>query len=329
MSERDSFELLTWAWRKEIDARLSGVQDSRNPRTLYQPMDYALAGKGKRIRPMLLLLACQAVGGKVGAAWDAAVAIELLHNFTLVHDDIMDMDDTRRGRPTLHRKWNADVALLAGDGLFALAYQALLRTRSPRIVEIANRFTDGVLSICEGQALDMEFESRAQVTPVEYLEMIQKKTATLLKVSAEIGGLIGEGSDDEVEALGLFAENLGYAFQVQDDLLDLFADEATLGKTHASDIKQGKRTFLIVHALSRADDEQRARLEKLLARREANGENENGFCQLFEELGSIAAATAAVDGFLLAAKNNLETLSCATKNAGLFNLIELIAKRKT
>ena len=198
MSQQDSFELLSWSWRKEVDKRLAACLDARKPQTLYKPIDYVLQGNGKRIRPILLLLSCQAAGGKTDDAWDAAVAIELLHNFTLVHDDIMDMDDTRRGRPTVHREWNSDVAILAGDGLYALAYQFLLRTRSKSIVEVVKVFTEGVLAICEGQALDMEFESRSQVSLAEYLEMIRKKTATLLRVSAEIGGMIGGGPADQI-----------------------------------------------------------------------------------------------------------------------------------
>lgn len=217
-------------YKTQIDERLFNFIEEEHPKSLYEPLKYILSGGGKRIRPMILIFCCEAIGGTIEDSIDAAVAIEILHNFTLVHDDIMDNADTRRGRATIHNKWDLNIAILAGDELIGLAYKSLLMTNSPNIGEIARVFTNGIIEVCEGQSYDKEFESRESVSVSEYLMMIRKKTSKLLETCAAVGAYIGNGSPEQVENLMNYAKNLGLAFQIQDDLLDITADENAFGK---------------------------------------------------------------------------------------------------
>lgn len=241
--------------RAQIDTRLAQVIDRTEPETMYTPARYVLEGGGKRIRPVLVMLACEAVGGRAGDALDAGVAVEILHNFTLVHDDIMDNADQRRGRQTVHTKWDANIAILVGDELIGIAYKCLLRTMHGDLRDIISVFTDGMIEVCEGQSYDKEFESRETVSEDEYLMMIAKKTGRLVSMSAELGAIIGGASDVQRRALISYAEHIGRAFQIQDDLLDVVADEKEFGKSIGGDILEGKKTYLLVRALSHAQGE--------------------------------------------------------------------------
>jgi geranylgeranyl diphosphate synthase type II len=321
------FSLKLQQWKQIINNRLFKVLGSQEPSILYEPIKYVLEGDGKRIRPILLLLSCRSVGGQVDACLDAAVAVELLHNFTLVHDDIMDQDDTRRGRPTVHKKWNSDIALLAGDGLVALAYQSLLRTQSPRMAEIATLFTNGITELCEGQALDLEFETRADVGLDEYLTMIEKKTASLLSISAKIGVMIGDGDEAEVEALGNFGKNLGRAFQIQDDLLDITAEEDILGKTFGSDVKRHKQTYLLVHALTQADENTKKNLNSFLSKTTIAKADIIEIRSLFERIGSIKAAMEAVRKYIFSAQQNLNQIRESQAKDDLSDLLNYVWSR--
>lgn len=238
--------------RTQIDSRLAQVIDRTEPETMYTPARYVLEGGGKRIRPVLVMLACEAVGGSADDALDAGVAVEILHNFTLVHDDIMDNADQRRGRQTVHTKWDANIAILVGDELIGIAYKCLLRTMRGDLRDIISVFTDGMIEVCEGQSYDKEFESREAVSEDEYLMMIAKKTGRLVSMSAELGAIIGGATDGQRRALVSYAEHIGRAFQIQDDLLDVVADEKEFGKSIGGDILEGKKTYLLVRALSQA-----------------------------------------------------------------------------
>ena len=323
----NQFKFLLQKWREQIDQRLFQVLDGHHPAILYDPIQYVLEAGGKRIRPILLALSCKAVDGELEKCWDAAVAVELLHDFTLVHDDIMDRDDTRRGRATVHKKWDSDIALLAGDGLVALAFQSLLRTQSSKIHEIANVFTDGIVELCEGQALDLEFETNGDVNLNDYLYMIGRKTARLLNVSATLGGVIGNGNEKEVQALGNFGYNLGCGFQIQDDLLDITSDEATMGKTYGSDVKRKKQTYLLVHALSEADSSIKEQLRFLLTKQEINRTQINEVKVLFEKAGSIDAAKFAINEYILSAKSNLDELHSTQGKELLLSFLKYISNR--
>ena len=235
-------------YKTQIDERLFNFIDKEHPKSLYEPLKYVLSGGGKRIRPMILIFSCEALGGTIEDSIDAAVAIEILHNFTLVHDDIMDNANTRRGRETIHKKWDTNVAILAGDELIGLAYKSLLKTNSTNIGEIARVFTNGIIEVCEGQSYDKEFENLQSVSVDEYIMMITKKTSRLLETCAAVGVYIGNGTPGQVENLKNYALNLGLAFQIQDDLLDIIADEETFGKKIGGDIVEGKKTYLLLKA---------------------------------------------------------------------------------
>lgn len=230
----------------------------RSPRSLYTPIEYALEAGGKRIRPVLLLMTVDAFGGDVPAAMAPAIGMELFHNFTLLHDDVMDKSDTRRNRATVYSKFGADAAILSGDTMQALAEKQLLQvpdTVMPKVMEVFNRMA---IEVYEGQALDMEFEGRDDVTPDEYVEMIRLKTGALLGACAEIGGLLA-GCDEKVcSHLRAYGENLGIAFQIEDDWLDTFGDAATFGKPIGGDINHGKKTYLYVSGISAGSEEGKA-----------------------------------------------------------------------
>jgi geranylgeranyl diphosphate synthase type II len=317
-----------WAyWKELIEERLRQAAAQSHPVSLYEPIRYTLEGGGKRLRPILLLLASAAVGGRLERCLDAAVAVELLHNFTLVHDDIMDQDDTRRGRPSVHVRWDADVALLAGDALLVLAYQQLAKTGSEELPRLFGLFSAGTLDICEGQALDREFETAAVVTLDDYFHMIEKKTARLLALSCEMGAILGGGSETQVRALREFGGLLGRAFQVQDDLLDLIAEEKTLGKTIGSDLAQKKRTFLLVHALSAASPSQRDRIEAILALPSIGASEVSAMRAIFEETGSLQAAQQSVEGTIRKAREQLARLPASQARDDLEALLLKVLKR--
>jgi len=257
--------------RVRIERRLKKISPAPASGRLREGCRYALQGGGKRVRPGLLVLACEAVGGRAAAALDAAAAIEIMHNFTLVHDDIMDNADSRRGRPTVHRAWSVNDALLVGDVLVGTSYEALLGPRGASRSALGAVLTRALLDVCEGQALDLEFERRTDVTVKEYFRMIEKKTGALLAGAAELGALVGGGRRPQVAALRKFGMRLGVAFQVQDDLLDVVGDPAGFGKTIGGDILEGKRTYLLLTAAGKAAGSDRDLIARVLAREGAPG----------------------------------------------------------
>ncbi|MDZ7344400.1 MAG: polyprenyl synthetase family protein [candidate division KSB1 bacterium] len=306
---------------------LLAAETAGGPQSLYEPIRYAMEGNGKRIRPVLLLLTCDALHASVEEALPAAAAVELMHNFTLVHDDIMDRDDTRRGRLTVHSKWDTDVALLAGDGLVALAYRSLLRLRTPHLPEIARVFTNGIIELCEGQALDREFEQRDDVTLSHYLTMIKKKTARLLAICTEIGALIAEASPAQLRQLRRFGEHLGLAFQIQDDLLDITSAQEILGKDFGSDVKRGKRTFLFIHAMEHGGLKHRENLKKIFRKPAIAPADILAVQQIFHETGAIAAAQTAFRNHCQEALQCLVELEPTVVTTYLRELVDMILKR--
>lgn len=261
-----NFQKLYRQYKQQVEHQLSQFVDRREPRSLYEPIRYVLRAGGKRVRPVLTLLACGAVGGRAAHALDAAVAIELLHSFTLVHDDIMDNADTRRGFKTVHEKWNHNVAILVGDEMVAMAYRSLTKTNHPRMTEIVETFTKAFNEVCEGQGLDEEFEQRRRVGIQEYMRMIKKKTAAMISAATTIGGIIGGGTSREIKALRAYGEHLGRAFQIQDDILDIIADTKSFGKTIGSDLKQGKKTYLLLRGIECTGGKEKALLQRVMQR---------------------------------------------------------------
>jgi geranylgeranyl diphosphate synthase type II len=321
-----SFEARMENYRKRINDRLSRVVVKQSPVSFYDPVRYVLEGGGKRIRPILVILACKAVGGAEDDCIDAAVAVEILHNFTLVHDDIMDNDDLRRSRQTVHKKWDEATAILAGDGLVALAYHYLLKTKTNEITEIANIFTTGIIDLCEGQALDKEFERRFDIDMDQYLLMVEKKTARLLMISSEIGVIIGGGNQMQREFLSDFSRHLGNAFQIQDDLLDM---EPTSGKTFGSDIKQKKRTILFVHALTYADQHIKNQLWNIMHQPEITDDDVFKVRDLFEASGTLKFARHEVESRMNQAQQILSPLAPSDSRDDLNLLLKWILERKS
>ncbi len=239
-----------------FESALAQMNTPEEPELLYSPIIYSMSGGGKRLRPVLLLITLEAFGGNIDEAMPAAMAVEIFHNFTLLHDDIMDNADVRRGKPSVYAKWGGNVALLSGDAMLITAYKHLNRISASVLPRVMNIFSDMALEVCEGQQYDMDFESMDKVSVVDYMQMIERKTSALLSGSAMIGATMAGASDDDVKKIYRFATELGLAFQLQDDVLDSYGDES-LGKKIGGDILEGKQTFLMVQAMSRADAAQR------------------------------------------------------------------------
>ena len=232
---------------------------------LYEPIGYALSQGGKRIRPVMLLAAVDLFGGDIEQARYAAIGIETFHNFTLLHDDLMDRSPVRRGKPTVYRKWDENTAILSGDAMHILAWQYFLKQPNKNLLEILQTFGKTCLQIHEGQQYDMNFEHRDDVTIDEYMEMIRLKTAVLLGGALKIGALYADAKPHDVEELYNFGIDTGLAFQLRDDLLDAYGNTATFGKETGTDIKDNKKTYLLLTALKKGDDKQTATLKALFS----------------------------------------------------------------
>jgi len=236
---------------------------NKYPEELYAPIAYTMKHGGKRLRPVLTLLVCDLFGGNLDNALYPALAIEVFHNFTLVHDDIMDKAPLRRGRETVYKKWDTNIAILSGDTMFALAYQYALRTDPQLVPRILTVFNKAAIEVCEGQQLDMNFESLPSVSIENYLEMIRLKTAVLIAVSLQIGAIIGGAPEQDVLAMYNFGIQLGMAFQLMDDLLDVYGVEEQFGKKTGGDIMANKKTFLFLKSLALCDVEKKKVLYEL------------------------------------------------------------------
>ncbi|MCW8810142.1 MAG: polyprenyl synthetase family protein [Ignavibacteriaceae bacterium] len=294
--------------RKKVNKILSQALKGRKPVSLYEPGAYILNSGGKRLRPLLVLLSAKAVGGSFKNAYNAAAAVEMLHNFTLVHDDIMDNADKRRGRLTLHKKYDHNTAILAGDSLLSVAYEYLLKDCIGSAKDLISAFTHGLIEVCEGQSMDTDFESRKNVSLSEYIIMIEKKTAAMAEMCCRIGALLGGGSKDQVTALGNYGLNLGIAFQIQDDLLDISADEKKFGKTIGGDLVEGKKTFLFLEALEKSKGEDRRRLLKVIERKGIRSNQILIYKQLYEKLGVLDDARNAIRHYTNKALKSLKLL---------------------
>ncbi|MBO5801354.1 MAG: polyprenyl synthetase family protein [Alistipes sp.] len=239
-----------------FEGALAQMQTPEEPELLYAPIIYSMSGGGKRLRPVLLLITTEAFGGDIEEAMPAALAVEIFHNFTLLHDDIMDNADVRRGKPSVFAKWGGNVALLSGDAMLITAYKHLARVSPEVLPRVMTIFSDMALEVCEGQQYDMDFETMEGVLVEDYMQMIERKTSALLSGSAMIGATMAGASTNDIRKIYRFATELGIAFQLQDDVLDSYGDEA-LGKKIGGDILEGKQTFLMVQAMSRADERER------------------------------------------------------------------------
>ena len=240
-----------------FENHLAQIQLPEEPKDLYAPIIYSMSGGGKRIRPTLLLLVCEAFGGKLQDALPAASAVEMFHNFPLLHDDIMDNADVRRGKPSVFARWGENVAILSGDAMMIYAYRLLSGASADKLPRIMDIFTTMALQVCEGQQYDMDFEKRQKVSVVEYMNMIELKTSVLLAGAAMIGAVLGDASEGDCKKIYRYALELGLAFQQQDDLLDSYGTVEELGKRIGGDILEGKKTCLMLNAMSRATEPDR------------------------------------------------------------------------
>jgi geranylgeranyl diphosphate synthase, type II len=294
--------------RKKINKILSTALKKRKPESLYEPGSYILNSGGKRLRPLLVLLSAKAVGGKFENAYNAAAAVEMLHNFTLVHDDIMDNADKRRGRLTLHKKFDNNTAILTGDSLLSIAYEYLLKDCNGKASEVIGSFTHGLIEVCEGQSLDTDFEKRKNVSLSEYLVMIKKKTAAMAEMCCKIGALLGGGTSSQVNALSNYGLNLGIAFQIQDDLLDISADEKKFGKSIGGDLVEGKKTFLFLEALEKSKDEDKKKLLKVIERKGIRRNQVKSYKIIYERLGVLDDARREIKSYTQKALRSLNLL---------------------
>ena len=296
------------ALRAQVNEALATLVPDEEPALLYDPAQYVLEGQGKRVRPVLLLLAAEAFGTPPATAMPAALAAEVFHNFTLVHDDIMDHADARRGRPTVHREWDPETAILTGDYLMARSYRLLSDVETDRLPELLAVYHEMVERLCKGQALDKAFETRREVSVEAYLRMIECKTGALLEAVLEMGGIIGGASADERDALRTLGREMGRAFQIQDDLLDLTADSEQWGKAVGGDLVEGKKTFLLLRALERAEGDDHAWFSRILDEGGLPPERIDEARTRMERLGVFGEARAAVRTHSSAARDQLARL---------------------
>jgi len=245
-----------------ISDELGRIEYPKNPSLLYEPIDYILGLGGKRMRPILVLMAHQLFDKNIEKAISPALAIEVFHNFTLLHDDIMDNAPLRRGQQTVHEKWNSNVAILSGDTMLVQAYQLMAEVDNTIVKQVLAVFSKAAIEVCEGQQWDMDFETQSDVSIPDYLKMIEYKTAVLLGAALQIGGITAGASKEEQNHLYAFGRDLGIAFQLKDDFLDAFGDAATFGKQVGGDIMANKKTYLYLKALALANGTQRQNLEQ-------------------------------------------------------------------
>lgn len=258
----------------------------RQPQSLYDPIKYVLSIGGKRVRPVLMLLAYNLYKEDPERILMPACALETYHNYTLLHDDLMDNADVRRGVPTVHRKWDANTAILSGDSMLVLAYHRMLQCDADKQPEVMSLFTETALEIGEGQQYDMEFENRDDVTEEEYIEMIRLKTSVLLACAMKIGAILAGASAEDAANLYKFGEQVGLAFQLQDDLLDVYGDPKVFGKAVGGDITCNKKTYMLINALQRADNGQRAELERWISAKDFDRQEKvTAVTEIYNQIG--------------------------------------------
>ena len=271
---------------QQVNTAIAAIDYPAQPEELYNPIKYVLSIGGKRVRPLLLLLTYQLYRSDYEAAMQAAVGVETYHNYTLLHDDLMDRADMRRGKPTVHKKWNNNTAILSGDSMLVLALKLISSVDNPNTQKIVRLFLDTALQIGDGQQYDMNFENRMDVTEEEYIEMIRLKTSVLLACAVKMGAWLGGATDEEANTLYDFGEKLGLAFQLQDDLLDVYGDPLVFGKRIGGDILCNKKTFMLISAFRRAQDSQRKELEYWIAQTNPNPEEKiKAVTRIYNQLG--------------------------------------------
>lgn len=265
---------------------LARLPYNRKPLSLYEPVQYVLSMGGKRIRPTLMLLGYNLFKDDPESILMNAIGLETYHNYTLLHDDLMDHADLRRGHETVHKKWDANTAILSGDSMLVLAYDRIAHCDDKHLPKVLKLFTETALEIGEGQQYDMEFENRNDVEEAEYIEMIRLKTSVLLACALKIGAILADAPDEDADNLYKFGEQIGLAFQLQDDFLDVYGDTKVFGKEIGGDITSNKKTFMLINAFNHANDAQREQLEKWVSAKEFDRkEKVAAVTRLYDEIG--------------------------------------------
>jgi geranylgeranyl diphosphate synthase type II len=271
---------------KLVNDYLAQLPYDREPQSLYEPIKYVLSMGGKRVRPVLMLLAYNMYKENPESILSSACALETYHNYTLLHDDLMDNADLRRGHETVHRKWDANTAILSGDSMLVLAYERMAQCPKEKLAEVLHLFTETALEIGEGQQYDMEFENRTDVTEAEYIEMIRLKTSVLLACAVKMGAILADASAEDADNLDKFGEQIGLAFQLQDDFLDVYGDPAVFGKAIGGDITSNKKTFMLINAFNHATAEQREELTRWITAEQFDAaEKIAAVTRLYNEIG--------------------------------------------
>ncbi len=295
---------------KQVNEAINALPYDRQPASLYEPIRYVLALGGKRLRPVLMLLSHNLFKEHPEAIMTQAVALETYHNFTLLHDDLMDNADVRRGQPTVHRKWDANTAILSGDTMLLLAFQRMQQCDAKHLPLVMSLFTETTLEIDEGQQMDIDFETRNDVTEVEYIEMIRLKTSVLLACAMKIGAIMGDASDADAALLYRFGERMGLAFQLQDDLLDVYGDPKVFGKAIGGDITENKKTYMLINALNHADDSQRQELTQWIEARDFDRQEKvAAVTRLYDAIGIRQLCEAKINEYFAQASQLLEQVS--------------------
>lgn len=285
---------------------------TRSPEGLYSPVQYTLDMGGKRVRPSLMMLACNIYTDHPEVCLPQACALETYHNFTLLHDDLMDNADYRRGRLTVHRCWNANTAILSGDAMQVIAFRDMARCEADKVQPIIELFTRTALEVCEGQQYDMEFERRQDVTEQEYMEMIRLKTSVLIACALKMGAILGNAPAADAEQLYRFGEQLGLAFQLQDDYLDVYGDPTVFGKAIGGDILADKKTFMLINALLMADERQYAELTQWIGNRQCDNKQKiKAVTQIYNEIGIDRLAQEKIANIFAQARALLDELPVA------------------
>ena len=287
-----------------LNKAVANLELPNEPKGLYDPIRYIISLGGKRIRPLLVLMATELFGSDAEESIHAALAIEIFHNFTLVHDDIMDNAPLRRGKPTVHEKWNVNTAILSGDVMMVESNKQLAKVNARCLKQVLDTFNATAQGVCEGQQLDMEFENRSDVTIEKYLNMIRLKTAVLLGGALKLGAIIAGAPEKDADLIYQFGENIGIAFQLHDDILDVYADPEKFGKQVGGDIIANKKTFLLLKARELAEGDDKKKLEKWLKTRDANvTEKLNQVKQVYDNLEIEKIAKEQMDFYLQKALN--------------------------
>lgn len=313
----------------KIETALAAIPYPQQPEGLYEPIRYVLSMGGKRLRPTLTLMAYALYKEDTERALPTAIGLETYHNHTLLHDDLMDKADMRRGKPTVHKKWDENTAILSGDTMLIMAFQHILHTDCHRLPEVLNLAARTMQEICEGQQYDMNFESRSDVREEEYIEMIRLKTSVLLACALKAGALIADAPEEDCKQLYQFGEKIGLAFQLQDDYLDCYGDPAVFGKQIGGDICCAKKTFMLINAFNRANEAQKAELNRLLNEVDERDEKVAGVLALYDELEIPALCRERMETLYAEARRIFDSLPIdAERKQPLWNYAEKLLNRK-